>query len=139
MLSPVQFTNENRLPSYVGDVGTATCLFCPYGADVQVGDRLYAFDEKTSFGRRQRERLVEVTAVKVFRSTGRVATLDLKIATPEELTRISQDSEIPVEAILSHRANTDTYDALRPPVVVYFKPCFEDDAVAAQFELHSQV
>lgn len=119
---------DKRLPHYVQDVNTATCVFCPFGADAKVGDRLYAFDEKTSLARQQRERLVEVTAVKTFRSTGRVVTLDLKIATEKELEQISEDSEMPVQSLLNHRAGTPTYDINNPPVVVYFKPCDEKDA-----------
>ena len=138
MLSLVKNRADNKLPSFVQDVSTATCLFCPYGAEVKTGDRLYAFDEKTAFGRRRRERLVEVTAVKNFRSNGRVITLDLKIASAAELAKIALDSEMPVEAILSHRANSDTFDPLRPPVVVYFEPCDEDDTIGSQFKLRSK-
>jgi hypothetical protein len=123
MLSLDQVSTDRRLPNYVQDVYTAKCVFCPYGADVKVGDRLYAFDEKTSLARKQRERLVEVTAVKTFRSTGRLATLDLKIATPQELEQIAEDSEMPMESLLGHHAGAATYDASRPPVVVYFEPC----------------
>ena len=118
MISLALLKPAERLPNYVQDVSKSTCLFCPYGAEVQEGDRVYAFDEKTSFDRRQRERLVEVIAVKAFRSTGRVVTLDLKIATPEELTKIADDSEIPVESIMEHRPGNPTYDAGRQPVVV---------------------
>lgn len=115
--------DDRRLPNYVNDVNTASCVFCPYGADVKVGDQVYAYDEKTSLARRQRDLLVEVTAVKVFRSTGRVVTLDLKIATHEELTKIAGDSEMPVESLLDHHAGAATYDTNRSPVVVYFKRC----------------
>jgi hypothetical protein len=138
MISLALLKPAERLPNYVQDVSTSTCLFCPYGAEVHAGDRVYAFDEKTSFRRRQRERLVEVTAVKAFRSTGRVITLDLKIATPEELAKIAEDSEIPVESMLEHRPGNPTFDAGREPVVIYFRPCKEDDTIGAQFNLHSK-
>jgi len=121
-----------RLPNHVVDVTTATCVFCPYGADVQPGDRVYAFDEKTAFGRRQRERLVEVTAVKPFRSTGRLVTIDLKITRESDLLRIAVDSEIPLETLYEHHSGNPTYIEERPPVVVYFKPCSEDDTLGAQ-------
>lgn len=116
-----------RLPNYVQDISSAKCVFCPFGAEVKVGDRVYAFDEKTSLARQQRERLVEVTAVKTFRSTGRVVSLDLKIATEQELEQIAEDSEMPVQSLFNHRAGTPTYDMNHPPVVVYFKPCDEED------------
>ena len=121
-----------RLPNHVVDVMTATCVFCPYGADVKPGDRVYAFDERTSFGRRQRERLVEVTAVKPFRSTGRLVTIDLKIAGETDLLRIAVDSEIPLKTLYEHHSGNPTYIDERPPVVVYFKPCSEDDTLGAQ-------
>ena len=113
----------NRLPNFVHDVSTATCVFCPYGADVQAGDRVLAFDERTSFGRRQRERLVEVTAVKRFRSTGRFITLEATIAKEDEIAGIAEDSEVTVEMLFDHRVGNATYIEERPPVVVYFKPC----------------
>ncbi len=122
-----------RLPAYVQDVETAVCVFCPYGCDMRVGERVFAYDEKTTFGRRQRERLVEVSAVKLFRSTGRVATLDLKIATPAELVQIAHDSELTVESLMNHRAGAETYDPKRPPVVVYFRPCGEDAGLGFDF------
>ena len=127
-----------RLPNHVRDVLTATCVFCPYGADVKPGDRMYAFDEKTSFDRRQRDRLVEVVAVKSFRSTGRLVTLDLKITRESELMRIAEDSEIPLETLYEHRAGNDTYIEERPPVVVYFRPCNEDDTLAAKSRQRAQ-
>lgn len=125
---------DKRLPTNVQDVSTASCVFCPYGTNLKVGELVYAFDEKTVLNRRQRERLVEVTAVKIFRSTGRVVTLDLKIANPEELQQIAQDSELPVSALINHRMGTETYDSGRPPMVIYFKPCDEDSTLRAQFE-----
>lgn len=131
--------SPGRLPNHVKDVLTANCVFCPYGADVKVGDRLYAFDEKTSFGRRQRDRMVEVTAVKSFRSTGRLVTLDLRITRESELMRIAEDSEIPLETLYEHRVGNETYIEERPPVVVYFKPCNEDDTVRAQSRQQRQV
>ncbi|HSN18756.1 MAG TPA: hypothetical protein VLV87_11190 [Gammaproteobacteria bacterium] len=111
------------LPSHVHDITTATRLFCPYGAEVEAGDRLYMYDEKTVFGRQQRERLVEIKAVKQFRSTGRVITLDLNLISAEEAARIAADSETSVEAMLEHYPGHPTYDPKRPPVVVYFEPC----------------
>lgn len=127
-----------RLPNHVVDVMTATCVFCPYGADVKPGDRVYAFDERTAFGRRQRERLVEVTAVKSFRSTGRLVTVDLKIAKESDLLRIAVDSEVPLETLYEHHSGNPTYIDERPPVVVYFKPCNEDDTLGAQSRLGPQ-
>ena len=121
-----------RLPNHVVDVLTATCVFCPYGADVQPGDRVYAFDERTAFGRQQRERLVQVTAVKPFRSTGRLVTIDLKIARERDLLRIAVDSEIPLETLYEHHSGNPTYIDERPPVVVYFEPCKEDDTLGTQ-------
>ena len=121
-----------RLPNHVVDVMTATSLFCPYGADVKAGDRVYAFDERTAFGRRQRERLVEVTAVRSFRSTGRVISIDLKIAREGDLLRIAVDSEVPLETLYEHHSGSPTYIDGRLPVVVYFKPCNEDDTLGAQ-------
>ena len=87
----------DMLPSHVRDIGTARCLFCPYGAGVEPGDRLYVYDEKTVFGRQQRERLVEIKAVKQFRSTGRVITLDLAMISPEEAAHIAQLRSLPAE------------------------------------------
>lgn len=127
-----------RLPNHVHDVTSAGCVFCPYGAEVRVGDRVYAFDEKTSLDRRQRERLVEVTAVRKFRSTGRLITLDLKIANEAEILRIAVDSEITVGMLYDHRSGASTYIDERPPVVVYFKPCNEDDTVGSPFKQHSR-
>lgn len=122
----------DSLPNYVRDIATATCVFCPYGADVQSGDRLYVYDEKTVFDRQQRERLVEITAVKLFRSTGRVITLDLTMISAEEADRIAQDSETTVEAMLEHYPGHATYDPKNPPVVVYFEPCSEDDTTGTR-------
>ncbi len=122
----------DSLPNYVRDITTADCVFCPYGADVQVGDRLYVYDEKTVFGRQQRERLVEITAVKVFRSTGRVITLDLNMISPEESARIAEHSEMTLESLLDHRAGNSTFDEKRPPVVVYFAPCSDDDTTGSR-------
>lgn len=121
----------DMLPSHVHDIGTSTCLFCPYGAGVQAGDRLYVYDEKTVFGRQQRERLVEVKAVKQFRSTGRVITLDLNLISAEEAAHIAEDSETSVEAMLEHYPGHATYDAKHPPVVVYFEACDEDDTTGS--------
>lgn len=117
----------DSLPNYVNDIATATCVFCPYGADVQAGDRLYVYDEKTVLDRQQRERLVEITAVKIFRSTGRVITLDLNMISQDEAQRIASDSEMTLESLLEHRAGNSTFDEKRAPVVVYFAPCESDD------------
>lgn len=126
-----------RLPNHVVDVLTATCVFCPYGADVKPGDRVYAFDEKTAFGRQQRERLVEVVAVRSFRSTGRLISIDLKIARERDLLRIAVDSEVPLETLYEHHSGNPTYIDGRLPVVVYFKPCNEDDTLGAQYRQRS--
>lgn len=122
----------DRLPNYVRDVDTATCVFCPFGAEVEPGDRLHIYDEKTVFGRQQRERLVEITAVKIFRSNGRVITLDLTMITPQEIMHIAHDSEQSVEALLEHHTGASTYDGKHPPVVVYFQPCNEDDTTGSR-------
>ena len=129
---------SDRLPNHVTDVTTASCVFCPYGADVRVGDRVYAFDEKTSLDRRQRERRVEITAVRKFRSTGRLITLDLKIANEAEIFRIAVDSEVAVEMLYDHRSGAPTYIDERPPVVVYFRPCNDEDTVGSQFKQRSR-
>jgi hypothetical protein len=126
--------NPNRLPNYVHDVSTATCVFCPYGADVAAGDRILIFDERKMIDRRRRERLVEVTAVKTFLSTGRTVTLALEIADQDEIARIAEDSEISVEMLFDHRLGNDAYLEERPPVVVYFKPCDADDTIGLQFK-----
>lgn len=110
-----------RLPSFVRNVNSAQCLFCPYGADVKVGDRVIAWDEKTVFDRTPRERVVEITAVKAFRTNGRVITLDMVVASDEEVARIAEDSEISPRALLTHRSGTSTYDTQNTPVVVYFR------------------
>ena len=128
-----------RLPNHVRDVMTATCVFCPYGADVNPGDKVYAFDEKTMFGRQQRERLVQVVAVKSFRSTGRLVTLDLRIARESDLMRIAEDSEIPVETLYEHRSGNPTYIEGRQPVVVYFRLWDEDDTLGAAAKSRARV
>jgi predicted metalloprotease with PDZ domain len=110
-----------RLPSYVRNVNSAQCLFCPYGAGVKVGDRVIAWDEKTVFDRTPRERTVEITAVKAFRTNGRVITLDMVVASDEEVARIAEDSEISAHALLTHHSGKSTYDTENTPVVVYFR------------------
>ena len=110
-----------RLPSYVRNVNSAQCLFCPYGTDVKVGDRVIAWDEKTVFDRTPRERVVEITAVKSFRTNGRVITLDMVVASDDEVARIAEDSEISPHALLTHRSGKSTYDTQNTPVVVYFR------------------
>ena len=127
--------NAKHLPSFVRDVSTSDCVFCPYGAEVKVGDRVYAYDERTEFGRRRRERLVEVTAVKLFRSTGRVATLDLEKVTLAEVARIATESEVTIDTLLAHHQGAPNYDPRRPPVVVFFRPCDDDDTVGTRFRL----
>ena len=124
---------RHRLPHYVRDVSTADRVFCPYGADVKVGDQVYAYDEKTAHNRRQRDRLVEVTAVRVFRSNGRVVTLDLEKVSLTEVARIANDSELSIDVLLEHHAGAPSYDRKHPPVVVYFRPCDQDDTVGARF------
>ena len=84
------------------------------------------------FGRQQRERLVEVKAVKQFRSTGRVITLDLVMISGEEVEHIAVDSELGVDALLEHRPGTATYDDKRLPVVVYFEPVADDDTTGTR-------
>lgn len=118
-----------RLPSYVRNVNSAQCLFCPYGADLKVGDRVIAWDEKTVFEREQRERLVEITAVKVFRTNGRVVTLDFVVASEAEIARIAADSEIAPHMLLTHRIGKSTYDTKNPPMVLYFRACELKDSV----------
>lgn len=110
-----------RLPSYVRNVNSAQCLFCPYGTDLKVGDRAIAWDEKTVFDRTPRERLVEITGVKAFRTNGRVVTLDMVVASDEDVARIAEDSEISPRALLTHRSGKSTYDTQNTPVVMYFR------------------
>ena len=106
---------------FVHDVDTATCAFCPYGTEFASGDRILIYDEKTVFARRTRERLVQVQAVKVFRTTGRQITLDLLMISEDEARKIAEDSELTVDILMDHRAGGDGFDATRPPVVVYFE------------------
>ncbi|MGH8402464.1 MAG: hypothetical protein ACRESO_03530 [Gammaproteobacteria bacterium] len=119
----------SRLPSYVRNVNSAQCLFCPYGTDLKEGDRVIAWDEKTVFDREQRERLVEITAIKAFRTNGRVVTLDFVVASDEDLARIAEDSEIAPQALLTHRLGKSTFDTKKPPVVVYFRTYEKKDDV----------
>lgn len=107
---------------FVHDIDTATCAFCPYGTEYAAGDRIHIHDEKTVFGRQTRERLVEVKAVKIFRSTGRQITLDLNMISEDECKKIAHDSDLTVEILLDHRAGNHNFDPKRPPVVVYFVP-----------------
>lgn len=120
----VETTSE--FSGYVHDIDTAQCLFCPYGADLKSGDRVEIHDEKTVFGRVQRRRLVEITEVKVFRTNGRLITLGSDMATPEEVQRIANDSDVAVDQLLTHRMGKATYDTGKPPVVVYFQPIEAD-------------
>lgn len=105
---------------FVNDIDSAACAFCPYGTEFAPGDRILIYDEKTVFGRQTRERLVEVTAVKLFRSTGRQITLDLMMIPDTESEKIASDSDLTVDILLAHRAGAQNFDPKRPPVVVYF-------------------
>lgn len=116
----------SQFSGYVHDIETARCLFCPYGADLKPGDRVEIHDEKTVFGRVQRRRLVEITEVKEFRTNGRLITLGSDMATPDQVQRISADSDVAVDQLLTHRMGTPTYDKGKPPVVVYFQPVAAD-------------
>ena len=127
-----QSASSDMLPNFVHDIATASCVFCPYGAEAEPGDRLYIYDEKTVYGRQQRERLVEITAVKQFRSTGRVITLDLNMIGMDELQHIAEDSETSVEALLEHYPGHATFDPKHLPVVVYFEPVREDDTTGSR-------
>ncbi len=118
-----------RLPSYVRNVNSAQCLFCPYGTDLKEGDRVIAWDEKTVFDREPRERMVEITAIKAFRTNGRVVTLDFVVASDEDMARIAEDSEIAPHALLTHRHGKSTFDTKQPPVVVYFRTYEKKDDV----------
>ena len=127
-----QSASSDMLPNFVHDIATANCVFCPYGAEAEPGDRLYIYDEKTVYGRQQRERLVEITAVKQFRSTGRVITLDLNMIGMDELQHIAEDSETSVEALLEHYPGHPTFDPKHLPVVVYFEPVRDDDTTGSR-------
>lgn len=107
---------------FVCDIDTATCAFCPVGTEFVKGDRIRIQDEKTVFGRQTREKLVEVTAVKVFRSTGRLITLDLMTIADSEAQKIADDSDLTVEILLNHKMGAGNYDSSRPPVVIFFTP-----------------
>lgn len=129
-MSPIhRSSGPIRLPNFVHDIRSAQCVFCPYGAEVKVGDRVIAWDDRTVFDRMPRERFVEITAIKAFRTNGRVVTLDFAVAPELEVARIAEDSETSVDALLDHRNGLPTYDALRTPVVVYFRPCHAGDDV----------
>lgn len=112
-----------RLPNFVHDVRSSQCVFCPYGAQLRAGERAIVWDDRTVFDRMPRERLVDVVAVREFRSNGRVVTLDCAVASAAEVARIAEDSEATVEALLNHRRGQPTYNESRLPVVVYFQPC----------------
>lgn len=105
---------------FVSDVDTATCVFCPYGADVASGDHIHIYDERAGIAGEPHERAAEVVAVKIFRSTGRRVTLDLVMISTDEARKIAADSATSVEALLQHRAGTQSFDRRHPPVVVYF-------------------
>lgn len=107
---------------FVNDIDSARCAFCPYGTEFAPGDRILIYDEKTVFGRQTREREVEITSVKLFRSTGRQITLDLMMISDTESEKIAADSDLTVDILLNHRAGGGNFDAKRPPVVVYFVP-----------------
>ena len=125
--------NHRRLPSYVHNVSTAQCLFCPYGVDGKVGERVYAFDERTVLQHQTRERLVVITAIKMFHSDGARITLDGKPASAFELAQIMQDSKLTLTALLDHRNGSLHDDPEQSPVVVYFSPCDQDDTVGRPF------
>ena len=118
-----------RLPSFVRNINSATRLFCPYGTELKVGDRAIAWDEKTVFGREQRQRQVEITDVKIFRTNGRVITLDFVVASDAEVERIAADSEIAPQALFTHRSGKSTYDMKNPPMVLYFRPLEENQSI----------
>ncbi len=105
---------------FVSDIDTATCAFCPVGTEFAAGDHILIYDEKTVFARQTREKPVQVTSVKLFRSTGRQITLDLMMAPEPEVQKIADDSDLTVEILLNHRAGAHNFDPNRPPVVVYF-------------------
>ena len=105
---------------FVCDIDTATCAFCPVGTEFEKGDHVHIQDEKTVFGRQTREKLVEITAVKVFRSTGRQITLDLMMISEAECQKIAEDSDLTVEILMQHKVGAERYDPSRPPVVIFF-------------------
>ena len=105
---------------FVCDIDTATCAFCPVGTDFVKGDKIHIQDEKTVFGRQTREKLVEVTAVKVFRSNGRLLTLDLMTISDAEAQKIADDSDLTVDILLKHKVGAERYDPNKPPVVIFF-------------------
>lgn len=107
---------------FVSDIDSATCAFCPVGTEFAKGDRILIHDEKTVFSRQIREKPVQVTAVKLFRSTGRQITLDLLMISEAEAQKIADDSDLTVDILLAHRAGAHNFDPSRPPVVVYFTP-----------------
>ena len=111
---------ESRDALFVSDVNTASCVFCPYGADLEPGDRVRIYDERPGIAGEPHERVAEVTAVKIFRSTGRRVTLDLVMISDGEAHKIANDSDTSVQALLEHRAGTQRFDRRHPPVVVYF-------------------
>ena len=105
---------------FVCDIDTATCAFCPVGTEFVKGDRVLIQDEKTVFGRQTREKLVEITAVKVFRSTSRLITLDLMTISEAECQKIADDSDLTGEILLNHKMGAGNYDPNKPPVVIFF-------------------
>lgn len=107
---------------FVCDIDTATCAFCPVGSEFAKGDKIHIHDEKTVFGRQIREKLVEVTAVKVFRSTGRQLTLDMMMISDAEAQKIADDSDLTVEILRNHKVGAEKYDPSNPPVVIFFTP-----------------
>jgi pyruvate formate-lyase activating enzyme-like uncharacterized protein len=111
------------LANRVRDIGSADCVFCPQGTALRPGDWVYVHDERPRSRRRQR--LMEVTAVKLFQANGQAATLDNALVAVEELLHIAADSELSVEALLEHHGGNYDYESQRPPAVVYFRPCEE--------------
>ncbi|HEV2110863.1 MAG TPA: hypothetical protein VGT99_05865 [Gammaproteobacteria bacterium] len=107
---------------FVCDIDKATCAFCPVGTEFAKGDKIHIHDEKTVFGRQIREKLVEITAVKVFRSTGRQITLDLMMISEAECQKIAEDSDLTVDVLMKHKVGAEKYDPSNPPVVIFFTP-----------------
>jgi hypothetical protein len=108
---------------FVHDIDSAICAFCPNGTGFAVGDRIGIYDEKAVFGRQVRERLVEVDAVKLFRSNDLQIALGKKWLSIEDSAKIAADSALSVEILLNHRTPHKRFDRKRPPVVVFFTPC----------------
>ena len=113
---------DSNSPLFVHDVDRATCIFCPYGTNLKTGDQALICEGRSASSAAPRERVVEIKAVKIFRSTGRRVTLDLMMASNSESEKIAEDSAITLNVLLAHRAGTANFDPKHPPVVVYFMP-----------------